>query len=866
MPTGNVSSSAAAAAPRLARRISSDSIPVGGFAPGVILSDRYRIIGLLGRGGMGEVYRADDLKLGQPVALKFLPRALASDPVRRERFFAEVRITRQLAHPNICRVYDIAEFEGQHFLSMEYIDGEDLASLIKRIGYLSNEKALEITRQLIAGVAAAHDRGVLHRDLKPANIMLDGHGRVRITDFGLAMVADDETQAAEVFGTPAYMAPEQFAGKGASVRSDIYALGLVLYEIYTGKRAFTGTTLAEIRQEKERATPTAPSEIRAAIDPIVERLIMRSLERDPRSRPASAAQLAAALPGGDPLAAAIAAGETPSPEMVAASGLKEGLRPAIALALAAVFIIGAIATFIGNGRTMLAQRVQMDKPRDVLIERARELIKKTGYTAKAADYTFDFSVNGDMLRYLEGVNGNGSPRKMLGNVNPVRFWYRESPLPLEHWVVQTFNTTLSYSDPPMQLSGDALVSLDSEGRLRSFRIVPSQEEDSTGPPAAPDWTLFFSEAGFDPSKLTPVEPRRVPLYYADTRAAWQGSLPETPEVPLRIEAAAYRGKPVDFEIIGPWTRAERMVPRAATLGQNVSSAVLTIMLAALVIGGLYFARQNLRLGRGDRRGATRVALFVFCSGMITWILTEQHVPTFWEVYLAFAGLAVNLLLAALTWVVYIALEPYVRRRRPQVLVSWTRVLSGELTDTLVGRDVLIGCAFGAVFSILDQIQVLAPGWFGKPTELSVLSLRLLAHPAQALQSANGEVALFIGMWILFLLFLLQTLLRRDWLAASVLTLALSIFALQSSTPWVEAPVLILYQGLGVFLLLRFGLLALIISAYVDNIFDAFPMTLQTSAWYSGLGFVGLFIVLAITAYGFRISLGSRPMIAVSAED
>jgi serine/threonine protein kinase len=169
---------APAATPHAARIISSDSVPAGGFTPGTILADRYRIIGLLGRGGMGEVYRADDLKLGQAVALKFLPPKLADDPVRRERFFAEVRITRQLSHPNICRVYDIAEIDGQHFLSMEYIDGEDLASLLKRIGHLTNEKALDIARQLAAGLAAAHERGVLHRDLKPANIMLDGHGHL----------------------------------------------------------------------------------------------------------------------------------------------------------------------------------------------------------------------------------------------------------------------------------------------------------------------------------------------------------------------------------------------------------------------------------------------------------------------------------------------------------------------------------------------------------------------------------------------------------------------------------------------------------------------------------------------------------------
>jgi serine/threonine-protein kinase len=132
----------------------------------MVLADRYRVIGLIGRGGMGEVYRADDLKLGQPVALKFLPKALADDPVRRERLFAEVRIARQVSHPNICRVYDIGELEGRHFLTMEYIDGEDLVSLLKRIGSLHGTKALDVARQLCAGLAAAHDKGVLHRDLK----------------------------------------------------------------------------------------------------------------------------------------------------------------------------------------------------------------------------------------------------------------------------------------------------------------------------------------------------------------------------------------------------------------------------------------------------------------------------------------------------------------------------------------------------------------------------------------------------------------------------------------------------------------------------------------------------------------------------
>ena len=204
------------------------------LVPGQKLGDRYRIGALIGKGGMGEVYRADDLKLGQPVALKLLPPALAQDASRLERFYAEVRIARQVSHPNVCRVYDVAEIEGLQVLSMELIDGEDLATLLRRIGRLAPDKAVEIARQICAGLAAAHDRGVLHRDLKPANIMLDGRGRARITDFGLAALAGDVKGEEIRSGTPIYMAPEQLHGREVTIRSDIYSLGVVLYEIFTG--------------------------------------------------------------------------------------------------------------------------------------------------------------------------------------------------------------------------------------------------------------------------------------------------------------------------------------------------------------------------------------------------------------------------------------------------------------------------------------------------------------------------------------------------------------------------------------------------------------------------------------------------------
>src|SRR4051794_35727607 len=220
---------------------------------------------------MGEVYRADDLTLDQPVALKFLPAGVAADPERLAQFHAELRIARQVSHKNVCRLYDLGEHEGRRFLTMEYVDGEDLESLLRRIGRIPQDKAIQIARQLCAGVAAAHERGVLHRDLKPSNVMIDGDGNVRITDFGIATVTGDTRD--DVAGTPQYMAPEQFTGGAASTKSDIYSLGLILFEIFTGRRVNPGKTIADIRRLHETGTVTMPSAIVRDLDPAVERVI-----------------------------------------------------------------------------------------------------------------------------------------------------------------------------------------------------------------------------------------------------------------------------------------------------------------------------------------------------------------------------------------------------------------------------------------------------------------------------------------------------------------------------------------------------------------------------------------------------------------
>jgi serine/threonine-protein kinase len=208
--------------------------------------------------------------------------------------------------------------------------------LLRRIGRLPQDKAVEFTRKICAGLSAAHERGVLHRDLKPANIMIDGRGQPRITDFGLAGLAAEIPLSDLRSGTPGYMSPERNEGKEVTTRSDIYSLGLVLHEMFTGKA--------------RKDTQTIPTEIVKDLDLGVERLILRCLEHDPKRRPSSAMGVAIALPGADPIAAALAAGETPSPEMVAASAEKEGFRPRTAVLVLLASILGMIGSVCSTAK------------------------------------------------------------------------------------------------------------------------------------------------------------------------------------------------------------------------------------------------------------------------------------------------------------------------------------------------------------------------------------------------------------------------------------------------------------------------------------------------------------------------------------
>jgi predicted Ser/Thr protein kinase len=835
-----------------------DSLDNARFVPGEILVERYRVVGLLGKGGMGEVYRADDLKLGQPVALKFLPDHLVSDGAALARFHREVRVARQVSHRNVCRVYDIGEVDGRNFLSMEYIKGEELSSLLRRIGRLPQDKAIQIARQICAGLAAAHEVGVLHRDLKPSNVMIDEHGNARILDFGLAGLAEEFREDEIHAGTPAYMAPEQLEGQTFTIRSEIFSLGLVLYELFTGKRAFEASTLNElIRLRRSDTTPTTPTSIVKDLDPLIEKVIDRCIQKDPEQRPSSALQVAAALPGGDPIATALAAGETPSPEMVAAAPKKGVLRPVIASALLGSFIATMALCCWLTKYWAVYRMTPLAKSPEVLRERAREVTKELGYNDEPLDSAEGVVLRQDYLRYLEEHDRSPLRWNKLRSEGAYRFWYRQSPRFFE------ILEDIEVEKPALDVSGMTSIYLDMSGRLRWFIGVPPQREPPAVEHPVPEWSLPFREAGLDVSKFQSVTSTWVPLHAFDVRAAWDGTDPAQPENKVHVEAAAFHGQVTYFETIYPWDQPVRQEQPPPSGSDRALTFILISVYMIVLVGSALLARRNLRLGRGDRRGATHVAFFYVVVNMLGWLFAEHHNGLPGREFKIFSlDLAQAVFSALFLWLLYVAIEPFVRRRWPERIISWSRLLAGGFRDPLVGRDILFGAAFGAGMILSTILAFIGVRWIGQPPPLifNPGSTLIGAHLFTIRFVAQVTAALFNSFFPLFLLLLLVGVLRSERLAFGAIWLLLTLVeTLVSQTNVLMIPFTGLAVLLAVFLLYRYGLLALVSAMFFFHLWVFFPGTTELSAWYAFDFVIGLIICVALAAYGFYVSLAGQSL-------
>jgi len=821
------------------------------FAPGEMVADRFRIVSPLGRGGMGEVYRAEDLRLGQTVALKLLPPDVTSR-VSVERLHQEVRLGRKVSHPNVCRLYDIGEWKGEPFVTMEYIDGEDLGSLLRRIGRLPRQKALDVARDVCAGLAAAHGLGVIHRDLKPANVMVDGRGNARITDFGLAALSGDLPGRGEVVGTPAYMAPEQLTGGEVTPRTDLYALGLLLYELFTGRRRFAGRSVAEVLASRRGDGSGSVTQEWRDLDPEVRGVILRCLEERPEDRPASIHAVIAALPGGgDPLQAALDAGETPSPEMVAAAGVSGELSLPAAGGLLAAGILLLVAAVAILAETRVYGTVDLPLHPRVLEHRAQEILALAGVEEPPADRASDFFTDDDFFAAYRA-----DPTLDPGAVRPppLGFHYRQSPaelIPLAGW---RGDRRVIASDPPLTVPGMAQVYLDPRGRLVRLLVIPDLE--ATGEPAArPDWEPLLEAAGLAPGSLEPAEPRRSAPVDTDAKVAWTGSYPESPEARVRIVAGSFDGSPVWFEVIPPWRRTVEFTAGAPTRRDRIEGAIVASLVALSCVGAIFLARRNLRRRRGDRRGAVRFGAVLFGLLAFAYVLRADHlrlVPAEWAMITDRVG--ISLFRAGFLVLLYLALEPYLRRSWPRVLISWSRLLAGRWRDPLVGRDLLAGTVLGLLALLFREASVLLPGEPATISESFAKSTLGDLRQTLAVVVADFASGMRWAMVSAFLLLLLHSVLKRRALVFAALCLVQWGLMVPGAAAD-EMPFLAVVAVLTAVALVRHGILGAFAVFAVSGVLFTLPVTWDVSAWYFATALPGILVVLAMLGYGFRTALG-----------
>jgi serine/threonine-protein kinase len=555
---------------------------------------------------------------------------------------------------------------------------------------------------------------------------------------------------------------------------------------------------------------------------------------------------------------AIAAGDTPSPEMVAAAGADVGIGSAMAwrllvLALPAILVFALLA-----GRTVLTTIGAPLKSPDAMIERARDLLTSAGMRGPVADSAFGFSTTAYLNYAASGkaVAGDGG----LAD-NAVAFWYRERPVLLERarFVGPSLLAAVAPDDPPLYYSGELMVWLDRHGRLIGARSIPRQKPTVEATTSSPEWSTFFKAAGLDEATWAAADSEWTPIAYADRRWAWvpKGSQP----VPaIRIEATSVRGKPISFVLVYPWTFPDRDVGTARTSERRVGDFIAVSLLSLLMLGAAVVARRNLRLDRVDRKGAVRLGLVVASLAWIAWLLDEHHVPSIWELYLATVGIGYALFVGVLVGVFYMALEPHVRRTWPSMLVSWSRLLAGDLLNPLVARDVLIGAVVIAILGSIDlgsmqlvrSLTGVLPQLDQAPRPFMGGLHLLSAFPVDLL------VTIFLCLLQLFLYFVVRRVVRFDWVAIGLcgLVMALATSVGVGATA-ARLPLAFLVQAATFLMLSRIGLVAFIAGSFVQSILLEFPVTWPMGMWYSPAGYLGLAVSAALVIGAFRIVMRAQ---------
>jgi len=647
----------------------------------------------------------------------------------------------------------------------------------------------------------------------------------------------------------------------------------VLYELFTGKPVFRAKSLAELKGLHATTDPERPSTLTHDIDPLAERVIMRCLEKDPAFRPASALAVSMALPGGDPLAAALAAGETPSPEMVAASGGSGAVSMRFAAAcLACVALALAALVFIKNRNGVVAL-VPFEMSTEVLTAKAREMLGVLTPNSRAPHHARGFFINSQVINDIGSRLSSADRWESLKTGRPtgIVFWYRCSASAMNPEYGQA---QVQAYQPALKSRLDARVLLDTRGRLIQFDQIPKPGPRPVDPvasregpgPKEPDWNLFFAAAGLDAGKFKPTAAIYGAEFATDTRRAWTGEWPMEgafSPIPIRVEAGSFDGEPVSFDILAAWNTAPQDTGTGGVTeaGELLDAGVFVFT----IIAGPLLAWRHTRTGRGDRRAAFRLAAFVFITTWLHLALPSLSLGQILSIDRLQTNLSRAAWMALFAWTLYMALEPYIRRIAPWAVIGWTRLISGRVVDPLVGRDVLIGVLVACGTVVVSQAATLVPGligaaptqplgcnwgWFGGPLEASSTMLMGLSN------------AVFIPMYLTIVTVGLRWLLRSDLWAIVVVVIMATLLVAAEANFGLTGLVVGFLVALGYAVaLVRFGLLAVSATSITTFLISTPPVIADPRAWFAPNWLFPYGAVVAMVLVAAYAAVGGRSGVA-----
>lgn len=814
-------------AEQVARHLAELSAPR--FREGDRFADRYRMIERLGTGGMGEVWRARDEMLGEEVALKFIRRGgAARDRAWIERLLAETSLARRITHPNVCRVHDASEVDGEFFLSMELVPGSDLAQRLRREGRLPPDAARRLAVELVDALHAIHSAGLLHRDLKPANILFDRSGAARVSDFGLAAASETVRESDSPSGTRSYMAPELLRGAPPSEASDVYALGLVLYEAMSNRRCFRSAE--EIVSTAERGElPPAPSLLIPDADVLLEHLVKRCLAPRPRERPTTE-ELQRALSLRDPLEAVISLGDAPSAEVIAGSSSRFLLTPrqGAAWTTASLVLVALLALVAKLGGEERLPATGPEHAASRAAELAAELGGAEGALAPYRAWRYED------LKGFHWLPGSTLARGVPSDEDAWSFWYRESSTPLAPTRAFThfyLGGRTQLFDPPRGAPGMTTVVLNEALELIAFETRPRLEGGTSGPRAPVDWTRLFELAGLDRAELESLPTPRSDC--AGERFVWLER-----DSSRRVEAATVDGALVSIAVVTP--TAEPTVEGGLLPTQPLWRG---LMLAGLLAFFFPRAQRHFRSGLGDPLSSMRLAVFCAAAASASWFLGADLPPEPEGAFFSILwGLLLGVGIGALLWVFYQAIEPSVQRERPLVLVSWSRLLRGQWRARLVRSHLLIGVTLG-----LLPVLGLATGSLAGGRASEIVSIDPLLHGSHPLAWVSGALdfvdnPILLGLELLAGLTVLRFFLRREW-AALLGVWVVGEWVILEAFGWsVEMVVQSLAYLLGIYALTRIGLLAFVAMYFTFLLFELLPPAPGLEGWYAGASLFALALV------------------------